>query len=71
MKKIVILLIAAFALFSFSCNKYCHCNRYIDGKVDKKEYKKGEFVKESQKPCSDYSTPPKVLAGKTEEVKCK
>jgi len=71
MKKIVILLIAACALFSFSCNKYCHCKRYIDGKPDKKEYKKGEFVKESQKSCADFSTPLKVVDGKKEEVKCK
>jgi hypothetical protein len=69
MKKIVILLIAAFALFAFSCNKYCHCKHYIDGTEDK-DYK-GEFVKESQKSCADFSTPPKEVDGITYETKCK
>jgi len=45
MKKIVILLFAVTALLSFSCNKYCHCKRYIDGELDK-EYKGGSFVNE-------------------------
>ncbi|MCL2245597.1 MAG: hypothetical protein FWC10_00565 [Lentimicrobiaceae bacterium] len=73
MKKVVILLIAAIALFSFSCNKYCNCDRYINGKLDKdynKEYK-GEFVKESSKKCSEFSREEYDADGVLYEVKCK
>jgi len=69
MKKVVILLIAAIALFSFSCNKYCYCKKYIDGELDK-DYK-GEFVKESNKSCDTFSREPYEEDGKTYEVKCK
>jgi hypothetical protein len=69
MKKVVILLIAVTALLSFSCNKYCHCKHYVDGKLDK-DYK-GEFVKESQKDCASYSTPLYEVDGHTYETKCK
>jgi len=68
MKKIVILLCVACALFSFSCNKYCHCKKTIDGVVDKSY--KGEFVKESQLDCSAFDTSEKI-EGVTYEVKCK
>ena len=67
MKKVVILLIAAIALLSFSCNKYCKCKHYINGKLDK-DYK-GEFVNELKK-CSDYSEL-KEEDGVTYELKCK
>jgi hypothetical protein len=67
MKKVV-LFIAAIALLSFSCNKYCNCDHYIDGKLDKKT--KIEFVKETGN-CKDYSEPPKEIEGKTYETKCK
>jgi len=70
MKKIVILLFAASALFSFSCNKYCNCKHYIDGQLDK-DYNGGNFVKESNLSCADYSTELKEIDGKTYEVKCK
>ena len=67
MKKIFILLLAVSALVFFSCNKYCNCKQYIDGKVDKNY--KGEFIKES-KACEDYSEPLKEVDGKTYETKC-
>jgi hypothetical protein len=69
MKKTIIILFAACALLSFSCNKYCHCKHYVDGKVNKKYT--GDFVKESNMKCADYSTPLKEVGGKKEEVKCK
>ena len=69
MKKIVILLFVACALFAFSCNKYCRCTHYIDGERDR-DYR-GEFVKESNLSCADYSTPPKEIDGITYETKCK
>ena len=68
MKKIVILLFVASALLSFSCNKYCRCKHYVDGKLDK-DYK-GEFVIESGS-CADYNTELKEVEGKTYETKCK
>jgi hypothetical protein len=69
MKKIVILLVAAIALLSFSCNKYCKCKDYIDGELVK-EYK-GEFIKESSSSCENFGTEPRVLDdGKTHETKC-
>ena len=68
MKKIVILLFVASALLSFSCNKYCKCKYYVDGKEDK-DYK-GEFVKESGS-CADYSTGLVEVDGVTYETKCK
>jgi hypothetical protein len=68
MKKVVILLITAAALFSFSCNHYCHCKRYIDGKLDK-DYKQGEFVNESL-PC-DSNNETTEIDGVVYEVKCK
>jgi len=70
MKKIVILLFAASALFFFSCNKYCNCKHYIDGQLDK-DYNGGNFVKESNLDCKAYSEPLKTIDGKTYEVKCK
>ena len=69
MKKIVILLFVASALLTFSCNKYCRCTHYVDGKVDRNY--KGEFIKESNLSCADYSTPEKEIDGSTYEVKCK
>jgi hypothetical protein len=68
MKKIIILLVAAIALFSFSCNKYCHCKRYIDGEQDKNY--KGNFVNEL-KECKDYEEFKVTEDGVTQEVKCK
>jgi hypothetical protein len=68
MKKIAILLIAATALLSFSCNKYCHCKHYIDGELDK-AYTQGEFVNESGS-CTDYNEE-KTIDGVTYELKCK
>ena len=70
MKKIVILLITACALLSFSCNKYCNCRHYIDG-VQDKNAKNQRFVTESGLDCVDYSTPPKELDGKTYEQRCR
>jgi len=70
MKKIVVLLIAACALFSFSCNKYCNCKHYIDGVEDKTANTK-RFIKESDLDCVDYSIPPQETEGKTYETKCK
>jgi len=67
MKKVV-LFIAAIALLSFSCNKYCNCDHYIDGKLDKKT--KMEFVN-TNGDCKDYSEPLKELEGHTYETKCK
>jgi hypothetical protein len=69
MKKIVILLFAVCALFAFSCNKYCNCKHYIDGELDP-DYK-GNFIKESNLNCADYSTELKEIDGITYEVKCK
>jgi hypothetical protein len=69
MKKVVILLFAVCALFAFSCNKYCNCKHYIDGKLDK-EYK-GNFVETEGKSCESYSRPLHTLEGITYEVKCK
>jgi hypothetical protein len=71
MKKVVILLFAASALLSFSCNKYCNCKHYINGTLDK-DYNKGRFVKESNLDCAAYSTP-KVQQedGNFYELKCK
>ena len=68
MKKIVILLFAVTALLSFSCNKYCHCKRYIDGTLDK-EYDGGNYVNESGV-CADYNQVTEE-DGVTTEVKCK
>jgi len=68
MKKVVILLIAAIALLSFSCNKYCQCKHYIDGKLDP-DYK-GEFIKESSEGC-DSNNDLKEIEGITYELKCK
>jgi len=75
MKKIVILLFVACALFTFSCNKYCHCKLYVgDEKGENfeldKSYK-GEFVKESNLACADYSTEPRLIDGKTYKTNCK
>jgi len=69
MKKIVILSFVACVFLTFSCNKYCSCKHYIDGKLDKGY--KGEFVKESNLSCADFSTEPKVIDGITYETKCK
>jgi len=66
MKKNVILLIAAIALLSFSCNKYCNCKYYVDG-VQDKDFK-NRFVKESELPCEDFG---EVKDGVAYEVKCK
>jgi hypothetical protein len=68
MKKVVILLFAAVALLSFSCNKYCSCKQYIDGALDK-DYTEGRFVKELGV-CEDYNEV-KEIDGVTYEVKCK
>jgi hypothetical protein len=70
MKKFVILLFVASALLSFSCNKYCNCKQYVNGKQDKNY--KNNFVKESKLKCADFSTP-EVLQedGNRYEVKCK
>jgi len=68
MKKLAIFLIAAIALFSFSCNKYCTCNKYIDGELDK-DYK-NEFVKESSKGCEDFGNVQEI-DGILYEIKCK
>ena len=72
MKKVVILLIAAVALLSFSCNKYCHCKRYIvigeERELDKNY--KNSFVKESQRSCEDFNGTTEE-DGVTTEVKCK
>jgi hypothetical protein len=68
MKKICFLLLAVFALFSFSCNHYCNCDHYIDGKLDK-DYK-AEFVFEQGK-CAEYSQPATEIEGVTYELKCK
>jgi len=67
MKKIVILLFVASTLFTFSCNKYCKCKHYVDGKLDK-EYK-GEFIKEIGN-CADYGEK-KEIEGILYETKCK
>jgi len=67
MKKIIILLVAACALFSFSCNKYCHCTQTIDG-VKNKDYK-NNFIKEI-KECKDFNET-KTTEGVTYEVICK
>jgi len=69
MKNFFILLIVATALLSFSCNKYCHCDQYIDGEKDK-DYK-GNFVKESSSGCDTFLVEPYEKDGKTYEVKCK
>ena len=69
MKKFLTLLLAFGALLSFSCNKYCTCDTYIDGKIDKNS--KNEFVNEKNVKCKDYSEPLRELDGKTYEVKCK
>jgi len=69
MKKMAILLIAAIAILSFSCTKYCTCNTYIDGELDKNS--KNEFVKESSKECDTFGRDPYIEDGKTYEVKCK
>jgi hypothetical protein len=68
MKKTVILLIAATALFSFSCNKYCTCKQYIDGELDK-DYKDGKYVNEIGS-CESYNSS-REIEGVTYEVKCK
>jgi len=68
MKKTIIILLAAFALISFSCNRYCHCKHYIDGVLDK-DYKDGKFVNELGN-CEDYNSV-HVFDGVTDEVKCK
>ena len=79
MKKIV-LFIAAIALLSFSCNKYCNCDYYVNGKLQKKKNYKSEFVngpvsndkKELiTKDCKDYSEPEKEVDGVKYETKCK
>ena len=67
MKKIIILLVAAVALFSFSCNKYCSCKQYIDGEQNK-DYK-NEFVNTS-KECKDYDVTQEE-DGVLYEIKCK
>jgi len=67
MKKVV-LFIAAIALLSFSCNKYCNCKYYVDGKLDKSA--KHEFINENGK-CKDYSEPLREIDGVTYETKCK
>jgi len=69
MKKVVILLIAVIALFSFSCNKYCNCKHYVNGEVDKNF--KSNFVKESKLSCADFGTPETEKDGNRYEVKCK
>ena len=68
MKKTGIILLAACALLSFSCNKYCHCKYYLDGKEDKSL--KDNFVYESGS-CSDYDSPLMEKEGHTYETKCK
>lgn len=68
MKKIVILLFAVCALFAFSCNKHCNCQKYDDGVLDK-NYTNGRFVNESGS-CESYSHT-QVVDGVTQEVKCK
>jgi hypothetical protein len=67
MKKLFILLLAVSALISFSCNKYCNCKHYIDGKLDKEM--KNEFINENGN-CSDYDQFD-VTDGITYELKCK
>jgi len=68
MKKTIIILLAAFALLSFSCNHYCHCKRYIDGVLDK-DYKDGNFKNENGN-CEDYNSE-HDFDGVKDEVKCK
>jgi len=68
MKKIVILLLIASALLSFSCNQYCNCKHYVDGKLDKDF--KGEFIKEIGD-CKSYSIELQEIDGVTYETKCK
>jgi len=73
MKKVIIL-IAAIAFLSFSCNKYCNCRYYVDGKLQKDF--KGEFVNvpnkyNEEKDCKDYSEALKEIEGVTYEIKCK
>ena len=76
MKKVV-LFIAAIALLSFSCNKYCNCKYYVDGQLDKNyknEFVNGPVTENKQlitKDCADYSEPLKEIEGHTYEVKCK
>jgi len=67
MKKIVFFIVAV-ALLSFSCNKYCNCKYYVNGKLQKNT--KNEFIYENGK-CKDYSEPEKVIEGVTYETKCK
>jgi hypothetical protein len=69
MKKIVILFLIASAFFILSCNKYCNCKHYVNGKVDKKF--KSEFIKESKLDCKEFSTEKKEIEGITYETKCK
>jgi hypothetical protein len=69
MKKVVIF-IAAIAFLSFSCNKYCKCDYYVDGKLQKKDKFKSEFINEKGN-CKDYSEPLKEIEGITYETKCK
>ena len=71
MKKIVILLFVACALLVFSCNKYCNCKHYIDGKVDKEYKKNSRFVNESGKDCADFNEPLVTRDSVTYELKCK
>jgi len=68
MKKLFILLLAVSALVSFSCNKYCNCKHYVDGKLDK-DYK-SNYVNENGN-CADYSQPLEEKEGVTYELKCK
>jgi len=67
MKKVVFI-IAAIAFLSFSCNKYCNCDHYVDGKLQKSE--KHEFINENGN-CTDYNVPLKEIEGHTYETKCK
>jgi len=69
MKKIVIFIFAVSALFFFSCNKYCSCKYYVNGKQDKSY--KNDFIKESQLDCKSFSTELKEIEGITYETKCK
>jgi len=69
MKKIVIFLFVACALFAFSCNKYCNCRHFVDGEVDRT--KDSRFVKESELSCDAFSTAPIELEGVTYEVRCR
>ncbi|MCF0206122.1 MAG: hypothetical protein HUK15_01720 [Bacteroidales bacterium] len=69
MKKLLVVLVAAAALFAFSsCDKTCNCKTYVNGSVVVEN--EVELDKDSQTKCSDLNTVAEIL-GQKNGIECR